>query len=72
VILRPCDGKESANRQAVAPITSAGITPGTVRPWAQKRTELPPGIENEPLLERIWSQTDANAYMFVYQCLLSF
>ena len=29
-------------------------------------------LENEPLLERIWNQTDAHAYMFVYQCLLSF
>jgi uroporphyrinogen-III decarboxylase len=72
VILRPCDGQESANMPPVAPITAAGITPGSVRPWAQKRTELPAGIDNEPLLERIWSQTDANAYMFVYQCLLSF
>jgi hypothetical protein len=41
-------------------------------PWALKKTELPLEIENEPLLERIWSETDAQAYMFVYQCLLSF
>lgn len=67
--LRPCDGREAASQQ---PIPSVHPTPGTVRPWSQKRTELPVAIENEPLLERIWTQTDAQAYMFVYQCLLSF
>ncbi len=72
VMLRPCDGNESVGKQSVAPITAAGITPGTVRPWSQTKTELPAKLDNEPLLERIWSQTDANAYMFVYQCLLSF
>jgi hypothetical protein len=70
--LRPCDGREPAIGHAVPPIVSRHGTPGTVTPWAQKKAELPAGIENEKLLERIWSETDAQAYMFVYQCLLSF
>ena len=68
----PCDGPAAANLRAVAPMPAGRTTPGVVLPWAQKKTELPAGISNEPLLERIWSQTDAQAYMFVYQCLLSF
>jgi hypothetical protein len=67
--LRPCDGNEVTELQSVTPIHGG---PGTVRPWSDKRNELPVNIENEPLLERIWTQTDAHAYMFVYQCLLSF
>jgi uroporphyrinogen-III decarboxylase len=67
--LRPCDGREFTG---ATPIKSVHHAPGTVTPWAEKKAELPAGIENEPLLERIWSQTDAQAYMFVYQCLLSF
>jgi hypothetical protein len=67
--LRPCDGRDFTG---ATPIKSVHHAPGTVTPWAEKKTELPAGIENEPLLERIWSQTDAQAYMFVYQCLLSF
>ena len=66
---RPCDGREAHH---APPIPSLRVPPGTVRPWADQRAELPAGIENEPLLERIWQQTDAQAYLFVYQCLLSF
>lgn len=46
--------------------------PGTCVPWNVKRAELPPLQGDAALVERVWSDIDALANMFVWQMLLSF
>ena len=56
---------------AVAPHFIPGrVLGGETAP--SRKIQLGHILENEPLLERTWNQTDAHASMFVYQCLLSF
>jgi len=46
--------------------------PGVCIPWQQKREELPKITGDEELLQRIWQDNDALAYVYIWQCLLSF
>jgi hypothetical protein len=55
---------------ALGQVESGRVLGGETAP--SRKIQLGHILENEPLLERIWNQTDAHAYMFVYQCLLSF
>jgi hypothetical protein len=48
------------------------IRPGVCLPWEDKLKELPELTGDADLVKRIWEDTDALAYMYVWQCLLSF
>jgi len=46
--------------------------PGTCIRWDEKARELPPISGDKELVRRIWEQTDALAYLYIWHCLLSF
>lgn len=46
--------------------------PGTVVPWEEKKKEFGQIPGDEALVKRIWEETDGMAYVYIWQCLLSF
>ena len=46
--------------------------PGAVEPWERVKANWPEVTGNEPLVKRIWAQTDGLAYMYAWQVLVSF
>ena len=46
--------------------------PGVCIAWEEKVRELPPILGDAQLVERVWEDIDALAYMYIWQCLLSF
>jgi len=46
--------------------------PGVCIPWQQKLAELPPIGGDAELVRKVWEDTDALAYTYIWQCLLSF
>jgi hypothetical protein len=46
--------------------------PGVCIPWAEKRREFPEICSDEQIVQRVWEDVDALAYMYIWQCLLSF
>jgi hypothetical protein len=48
------------------------IEPGVCIPWAEKRREFPEIRGDEQIVKRVWEEVDALAYMYIWQCLLSF
>jgi uroporphyrinogen-III decarboxylase len=71
-ILLPCDGRPYTASIPMPVPTDPACQPGVVRPWEDKRKELPQVTGDLDLMKRIWGETDGLANMFVYQCLLSF
>jgi hypothetical protein len=48
------------------------IEPGACIPWEQKRKEFPKICGDEQIVKRTWEDIDSLAYMYIWQCLLSF
>jgi hypothetical protein len=48
------------------------LKPGVCIPWEQKKQELPQIQGDEQLLRKIWEDVDLLAYVYIWQCLLSF
>lgn len=48
------------------------IKPGVCIPWEQKLKELPEISGDKQLVERVWEDIDALAYVYIWHCLLSF
>jgi hypothetical protein len=46
--------------------------PGACIPWEEKRSEFPQISGDEQLVKRVWEETDALGYMYIWQVLLSF
>ena len=46
--------------------------PGVCTPWEEKVKEFPKMSGDEQLVQRVWEDTDSLAYMYIWQCLLSF
>lgn len=46
--------------------------PGECIPWQEKMKELPTLCGDQELVERIWKENDALAYLYIWHCLLSF
>ena len=46
--------------------------PGVCVPWEEKRRELAKISGDEELVKRIWQDTDALGYLYIWHCLLSF
>ncbi|MHC4158427.1 MAG: hypothetical protein ACYSSO_05030 [Planctomycetota bacterium] len=46
--------------------------PGVCIPWEEKLKELRDISGNEQLIQKVWEDIDALAYMYIWQCLLSF
>ena len=46
--------------------------PGVCIPWEEKRKELPKITGDEHLVKRVWEEVDGLAYVYIWQCLLSF
>jgi len=50
----------------------SGAPPGTCQPWDQKKPELPQVTGDAELVERVWKDIDGLAYIYIWQCLVSF
>ncbi len=61
-----------AQTPALVAIEEVTRPPGTCFPWEQKVRELPPIQGDAELVRRIWEETDTLAYLYIWQCLLSF
>ena len=46
--------------------------PGACVPWEQKRKEFAEICGDEEIMKRVWEDVDGLAYMYIWQCLLSF
>ena len=46
--------------------------PGVCIPWEEKLKELPKIPGDAELARKIWEDTDALAYTYIWHCLLSF
>ena len=46
--------------------------PGECIPWDEKRKEFPKITGDEEQIKKVWQDVDSLAYMYVWQCLLSF
>ncbi|MGA2035076.1 MAG: hypothetical protein ABSG68_22745 [Thermoguttaceae bacterium] len=46
--------------------------PGACIPWEEKKKDFPQICGDEELVKRVWQQTDALGYMYIWQVLLSF
>ena len=46
--------------------------PGTCLPWEEKVKEIPEIKGDEELVKQVWEDTDALAYLYIWQCLVSF
>ncbi|HEY3320486.1 MAG TPA: hypothetical protein VGP72_08470 [Planctomycetota bacterium] len=46
--------------------------PGVCVPWQEKVKELPPIQTNPELVQKVWEDVDAAAYVYVWHCVLSF
>jgi hypothetical protein len=46
--------------------------PGVCIPWGEKRKEMSEIRGDEQIVRRVWEEVDALAYMYIWQCLLSF
>ncbi len=41
-------------------------------PWEQKMKELPEISGDKQLVQKVWEDNDALAYLYIWHCLLSF
>jgi hypothetical protein len=48
------------------------IKPGVCIPWGEKVKEFPEIRGDEELVRRVWEEIDSLAYVYIWQCLLSF
>jgi hypothetical protein len=48
------------------------IDPGVCIPWEQKRQEFAEIRGDEEIVKRVWQDVDGLAYMYIWQCLVSF
>ncbi len=48
------------------------LKPGVCIPWEEKLKELPDISGDEQLIQTVWEDIDALAYIYIWQCLLSF
>ena len=46
--------------------------PGTVIPWEEQKKDMPPILGDEQLVKQVWESTDALAYMYIWQLVVSF
>lgn len=46
--------------------------PGECIPWTEKLKELPEIPGDPELVEKIWKDNEALAYIYIWHCLLSF
>jgi len=46
--------------------------PGVCIPWEEKLKELPRISGDKELIRKVWEDIDALAYVYIWQCLLSF
>ena len=46
--------------------------PGVCVPFEEAKAEWPEINTDEELVRRIWEENDAEAYMFLWQCVVSF
>ncbi|MCY3021164.1 MAG: hypothetical protein NTW87_19290 [Planctomycetota bacterium] len=46
--------------------------PGVCIPWEEKVKELPPIQTRPELVQKVWEDVDAAAYVYIWHCVLSF
>jgi hypothetical protein len=52
--------------------TTTPKKPGICIPWEEKLKELPAIPGDKELCQKVWEDTDALAYLYIWHCLLSF
>ncbi len=65
-------GPAVEEKQPRIPVEMVRRPPGTCFPWEEKVRELPPIQGDEKLVQQIWEEIDTLAYLYIWQCLLSF
>jgi len=50
----------------------SAAVPGVCFPWEEKLKEINNISGDKDLVRKIWEDTDALAYVYIWQCLLSF
>ena len=48
------------------------LKPGVCIPWEQKLKELTEISGDKQLVQKVWEDIDALAYLYIWHCLLSF
>jgi len=48
------------------------VKPGICIPWKDKMKEIPKISGDTELFKKVWEDNEALAYMYIWQCLLSF
>ncbi len=48
------------------------VKPGICIPWDEKLKELPEISGDRDIFQKVWEDNEALAYMYIWQCLLSF
>ena len=67
-----CPADETKPKGERYPLKDLPIAPGVCIPWADKLKELPPIVGDADLVQRVWEDIDALAYVYIWHCLLSF
>ena len=62
----------AGNADAMARRPEPKVKPGVCIPWESKVKELPAITGDKALVQRVWEDIDALAYVYIWQCLLSF
>ena len=52
--------------------TNIARKPGVAFPWEEKMKEYAEFKGDKELVKKIWEDTDALAYVYIWHCLLSF
>jgi hypothetical protein len=53
-------------------VTAPKARPGVCFPFQEKEKDLPPICGDRALVERIWNENEALAYLYIWHLLLSF
>jgi hypothetical protein len=68
---KPADD-ETKSRGEHYELKDLPVRPGVCIPWADKLKELPEIPGDAALVQRVWEDVDALAYVYIWHCLLSF
>jgi methoxylated aromatic compound---corrinoid protein Co-methyltransferase len=68
----PPPDKAAQDEYTGTKIMEASPRPGICVPWEEKMSELPAISGDVDLLQAIWEDNEALAYMYIWHCLLSF
>jgi uroporphyrinogen-III decarboxylase len=68
----PFEPARAATAGLPAWVTAPNARPGVCFPFAEKEKDLPPICGDRALIERIWNENEALAYIYIWHVVLSF